>query len=54
MEEVRKEPTDFDISEHTIKTAENMFNLMVQLANHIKVIEAENLELREKVANGTK
>jgi hypothetical protein len=27
---------------------------MVQLANHIKVIEAENLELREKVANGTK
>jgi hypothetical protein len=54
MEEVKLEPTDFNISDHTIKTAENMFNLMVQLANHIKKLEEENLELREKVANGSK
>jgi len=54
MEEVNVGPTDFNISDHTIKTAENMFNLMVQLANHIKKLEDENLELRERLANGSK
>jgi dynactin complex subunit len=54
MQEVKLEPTDFNIADHTIKTAENMFNLMVQLANHIKKLEDENLELRERLANGAK
>ena len=54
MEEAKVEPTDFNISEHTIKTAENMFNLMVGLANHITKLEEENLELRERLANGSK
>ena len=54
MEEAKVEPTDFNISEHTIKTAENMFNLMIGLANHITKLEEENLELRERLANGSK
>jgi hypothetical protein len=54
MEEVKLEPTDFNIADHTIKTAENMFNLMVGLANHITKLEEENLELRERLANGSK
>jgi len=45
---------DIDISTATEKTAENLYNLMMQLASHIKKIEAENLELRERLANATK
>ncbi len=38
-----------NISELTKKTAQNIFELMTQLAQHIEKLEAENAELRSQL-----
>jgi hypothetical protein len=38
-----------NIAEITKTTAKNMYELMMQLANHIETLEAENAELKAKL-----
>jgi hypothetical protein len=38
-----------NIAEITKTTAKNMYELMMQLANHIETLEAENAELKQKL-----
>ena len=38
-----------NIPEITKTTAKNMYELMMQLANHIETLEAENAELKQKL-----
>ena len=40
---------DFNIVQLTETTAKNMYELLMQLASHISVIEAENAELKAKL-----
>lgn len=35
-------------------TAENMFNMLMQLASHIETLEKENSELKAKLSNDVK
>ena len=35
-------------------TAENMFNMLMQLASHIETLETENLELKAKLSDDFK
>ena len=44
---------DINIVTATEETAKNLYGLLMQLAEHIRKIEAENLELRERLANAT-
>jgi uncharacterized protein YceH (UPF0502 family) len=38
-----------NIADITKTTAKNMYELMMQLANHIEALEAENAELKQKL-----
>lgn len=38
-----------NIAEITKTTAKNMYEFMMQLANHIETLEAENAELKQKL-----
>jgi hypothetical protein len=38
-----------NIVDITKTTAKNMYELMMQLANHIETLEAENAELKQKL-----
>jgi hypothetical protein len=38
-----------NIADITKTTAKNMYELMMQLANHIETLEAENAELKQKL-----
>jgi hypothetical protein len=38
-----------NIADITKTTAKNMYELMMQLANHIETLEAENADLKQKL-----
>jgi hypothetical protein len=40
---------NFNVAEVTKTTAKNMYELLMQLANHIEKLEAENSELKYKL-----
>ncbi len=40
---------DFNVVEVTKTTAKNMYELLMQLANHIEKLEAENADLKRKL-----
>lgn len=42
---------NFNVSEITKTTAKNMYELLMQLANHIEKLEAELAELKAKHGN---
>lgn len=41
---------NFNVSEVTKTTAKNMYELLMQLANHIEKLEAENADLKKKLS----
>jgi hypothetical protein len=47
MEEISK--TKLDIASATQVTAQNLYELLMELAAHIKKLEAENAELRNQI-----
>jgi len=47
MEEINN--TKLDIASATQVTAQNLYELLMELAAHIKKLEAENAELRNKI-----
>jgi hypothetical protein len=47
MDEI--ENTPIDIASATQMTAQNLYELLMELAAHIRKLEAENAELRNKV-----
>lgn len=49
MEEMEK--PEFDIVSHIQTTARNLYELMLQLAERIRQLEAENAELRNQLAD---
>jgi len=50
-EETNIGQTDFDIVSHTQSTARNMYELMLQLAEHIRKLEMENAELKNRLSD---
>lgn len=48
------EQTEFDIVAHTQTTARNMYELMLQLAEHIRKLEMENANLKQQLADNNK
>jgi hypothetical protein len=47
MEEIKNTP--IDIASATQITAQNLYELLMELAAHIRKLEAENAELRNKI-----
>ena len=43
------EQTPIDIASATQMTAQNLYELLMELAAHIKKLEAENAELRNQI-----
>ena len=41
---------NFNVAEVTKTTANNMYELLMQLANHIEQLEAENASLKQKLS----
>jgi uncharacterized protein (UPF0335 family) len=52
MEEMEK--PEFDIVSVTQTTAKNMYELLLQLAAHIRKLEMENADLRQQVSEQAK
>ena len=52
MEEM--EQTEFDIVSVTQTTAKNLYELMLQLAAHIRKLEMENADLRQQMSEQAK
>lgn len=49
-----EEQPEFDIVAHTQSTARNMYELMLQLAEHIRRLEMENAELKNQLSDDFK
>lgn len=47
---LRNNMENFNVSEVTKTTAKNMYELLMQLANHIEKLEAENADLKKKLS----
>jgi hypothetical protein len=41
---------NFNVAEVTKTTAKNMYELLMQLANHIEKLETENTDLKKKLS----
>ena len=47
---LRNNMVNFNVVEVTKTTAKNMYELLMQLANHIEKLEAENADLKKKLS----
>ncbi len=48
------EQTDFDIVANTQTTAKNLYELLLNLAAHIRKLEMENADLRQQISKQAK